>query len=83
MIEDDPDDTLLPFMRRSKTYKWYPAFMSDENRLLMTFFSWNLRLGPVMYDSPSKESREGWNRILDTEGVPEVLDLWVPDESKK
>ena len=80
MMEDDPNDTVLVFMRRSKTYKWYPASMSDEDRLFMTFYSWNQRLRPITDVSSSKESYEAWDRFLDAEGVPGVLDLWVPDE---
>ena len=34
--------------RSSRTCKAYPKSLSDEDRLFLTIFSWNIRFGPLV-----------------------------------
>jgi hypothetical protein len=58
--------------RQSKTYRGYPKSLSDEDRLFMTLFSWDVRLRHVMKSLPNDEARmKEFDKIMKLEGIPD------------
>jgi hypothetical protein len=73
MLKDSPDRIKdLNAIRYSKTYKAYPASLSDEDRLLMTFFSWNVRFNHIADALPEDEAYREWEKLMNAEGVPDI-----------
>ena len=69
-LSADPEGlNALNTCRQSKTYEAYSKSLSDEDRLFMIIFSWNIRMGEVKENHSEGKAFELFSEFLTSVGI--------------